>query len=43
MYGKFIRRTLITAAALLVVFALTIIVIDPFFHYHAPLKGLKPL
>lgn len=43
MYGKFIRRTLIIAATLLVVFALTIVVVDPFFHYHAPLKGLQPV
>lgn len=43
MYGKFIRRTLLTALSLLLCWALMIGVVDPFFHYHAPWFGMKPL
>lgn len=43
MYKKFIRQTLLTTIALLLIFALTTIVLDPFFHYHKPLKNLKPV
>lgn len=41
MYQKFIRQFLIRAAVLLVAAAAVIIWIDPFFHYHEPVPGLK--
>lgn len=43
MYQKFIRRMLALSVSFLLVFALIIIVVDPFFHYHKPLGNLKPL
>lgn len=43
MYGKFIRRTLTAAVSVLLCWALTVGVLDPFFHYHAPWFGLEPV
>ena len=43
MYSKFIKRTLCTTLAFLLIFATFVVVIDPFFHYHKPLSGLKPV
>lgn len=43
MYKKFIGRTLALTMIMLFVFATIIIVVDPVFHYHKPLKGLEPL
>lgn len=39
--NKLLKRVLIITLSLLLVCALTVIVIDPFFHYHKPLFGLK--
>ncbi len=38
---KFIRSFLIQAGVLLALIGLTVIILDPFYHYHAPLFGLK--
>lgn len=43
MYSKFIKRTLCTTLAFLLIFAMFVVVIDPFFHYHKPLDSLKPV
>lgn len=43
MYQKFIRRTLIGALSLLLCWAMAIVLVDPFFHYHAPWFGMEPL
>lgn len=38
---KFIKRFFVTAVVLLLLCAITVIVFDPFFHYHKPLFSLK--
>lgn len=38
---KFIRRFFISSGALLLLCILAVVVFDPFFQYHKPLKGLK--
>ncbi len=43
MYNKFIKCTLGLTFAFLIMFAMFVIVIDPFFHYHKPLEFLKPV
>lgn len=43
MYEKFIKRTLAISLVFLLLFASIIILFDPFFHYHKPLKGLEPV
>lgn len=42
-YRTFLKRVLVGALSLLACWALMVIVIDPFFHYHTPLFGMKPL
>lgn len=38
---KFIKTFIVISVAFLVLSAAIVIIIDPFFHYHKPLKGLK--
>ncbi|MCR5503584.1 MAG: SGNH/GDSL hydrolase family protein [Lachnospiraceae bacterium] len=39
--SNFIKRFFLTAALLLILCAATVILFDPFYHYHKPLPGLK--
>ena len=41
IYVKFIRRFVLAAALLLILAAVTVVVFDPFYHYHGPVFGLK--
>lgn len=43
MYKKFTLKVVISTVSLLLCFALVIAVFDPYFHYHAPWFGLKPV
>ncbi len=43
MYRKFIRRTLLGFLLSIGCWMAFIIAVDPFFHYHAPLFGMKPV
>lgn len=43
MYHKFIKRVLGTTLVFLLIFAMLVVTIDPFFHYHKPLGALKPV
>lgn len=43
MYRKFIKSTLMATISILLIFSFIIIVIDPFYHYHKPLKKMKPV
>ncbi len=38
---KFLKKFIVCAAALLVIVMLTVVVFDPFYHYHKPLSFLK--
>ncbi|MBR5969718.1 MAG: SGNH/GDSL hydrolase family protein [Lachnospiraceae bacterium] len=42
-YRIFLRRFLAGALLLLLLCALTVLVFDPFYHYHAPSFGLRPV
>lgn len=39
--SRFIRNFILTAALLLGLTILTVVLFDPFYHYHAPLPGMK--
>lgn len=41
MERKFVRRFLIQSMSLLLLIAAAVILMDPFYHYHAPVAGLK--
>ena len=40
---KFIKGFFFTSAVLPILAAVVVILADPYFHYHAPLPGLKPV
>lgn len=39
--SKFVKRFFLQASALLLLFTIFVVVIDPFFHYHEPINPLK--
>lgn len=41
IYKNFFKKFIILSGTFLIIIAALVIIIDPFFHYHGPILGLK--